>query len=276
MATREISGGGGLVGLIRRQQVVAFVILAYALSWWAWVWYHLDPENVGAPVLPMGPLLAALILLPIIGGWPALKDLFRRIALWRVGWVWYLVVLAGPVVVALAAVRINVMLGAQPLESFQMPDAAGLAARFVFIFLWIGLGEEPGWRGFVLPRLLLGRSAVSAALILGLIHAVWHLPLVGVEYFAWNLAPWAISVFCFSIVVTWIFRHTGGSVLMPMLMHASNNTVAVVWRMFEGADQARLWWVWVGLWVVATVAIILACGKDLTLGKDGATPPDHV
>ena len=60
--------------------------------------------------------------------------------------------------------------------------------RFVFIFLWIGLGEEPGWRGFVLPRLLVGRSALSAALILGVIHAVWHLPLFGVEYVAWNLA----------------------------------------------------------------------------------------
>ena len=215
----------------------------------------------------MGPLLAALILLPIIGGWPALKDLFRRIVLWRVGWVWYLVVLAGPVVLTLAAVRINLMLGAKPLESFQMPDAAGLAARFVFIFLWIGLGEEPGWRGFVLPRLLVGRSALSAALILGVIHAIWHLPLVGVEYFAWNLAPWTISVFCFSIVVAWIFRHTGGSVLMPMLMHASNNTVAVVWRMFEGDDQVRLWWVWAGLWVIATVAVVLAYGKDLTRGK---------
>ena len=56
-------------------------ILAYALSWWAWVWYRLDPENVGAPILPMGPLLAALIVLPLIGGWPALRDLLRRIVL---------------------------------------------------------------------------------------------------------------------------------------------------------------------------------------------------
>ena len=193
MAGGETGSQGGPVAFIRRNQIVAFVIVAYALSWWAWVWYHLDPGNVGAPILPMGPLLAVLILLPIIGGWPALKELFRRIVLWRVGWVWYLVVLAGPVVLTLVAVWINLMLGAKPLEDFQMPDAAGLVARFVFIFFWIGLGEEPGWRGFVLPRLLVGRSALSAALILGMIHSVWHLPLLGVEYFAWNLAPWMIS-----------------------------------------------------------------------------------
>jgi hypothetical protein len=70
----------------------------------------------------MGPLLAALIVLPIIGSWPALKDLFRRIGLWRVGWVWYLIVLAGPVLLTLAAVRINIMLGAQPLDAFHVPD----------------------------------------------------------------------------------------------------------------------------------------------------------
>jgi CAAX protease family protein len=272
MATGATGSQGGFVGFIRRNQIPAFVILAYALSWWAWVWYRLDPENVGAPILPMGPLLAALILLPIIGGWPALKELFRRIVLWRVGWVWYLVVLAGPVLLTLGAVRVNLMLGAKPLESFQRPDGAGLAARFVFIFLWIGLGEEPGWRGFVLPRLLVGRSALAAALILGLIHAIWHLPLFGVEYFAWNLAPWAISVFCFSIVVAWIYRHTGGSVLMPMLMHASNNTVAVVWRMFEGADQVRLWWLWACLWIIATAAVVLIYGKDLTRGRVMAAP----
>jgi len=122
----------------------------------------------------------------------------------------------------------------------------------------------------VLPRLLVARNALSAALILGVIHVIWHLPLFGVEYFAWNLAPWTISVLCFSIVVAWIFRHTGGSVLMPMLMHASNNTVAVAWRMFEGGDQVRLWWVWAGLWVIATVAVVLAYGKELTRVKVAA------
>ena len=55
-----------------------------------------------------------------------------------------------------------------------------------------------------------------------------------------------------------------------MLMHASNNTVAVVWRMFEGDDQVRLWWVWVGLWVMATAAVVLIYGKDLTRGKVAA------
>lgn len=252
------------VSLIKRNQLAAFVILAYALSWWAWVWYRLDPGNVDAPILPIGPLLAALIVLAIIGGWPAIRELLSRIVHWRVGWVWYAVVLLLPVALTLGAVGINLLLGAHRSATFEVPGIAQLAIRFVFILLWIGLGEEPGWRGFALPRLLVGRSALAAALILGVVHMVWHLPLFGVEYDAANVWPWGITVICFSIVIAWIFLHTGGSVLMPMLMHASNNTIAFMWRMFEGGDQLRLWWVWCALWVIAAVAVVWANGPSLT------------
>ena len=138
-----------------------------------------------------------------------------------------------------------------------------MAFRFVFIFLWIGLGEEPGWRGVALPWLLVGRTALAAALIVGVIHLVWHAPLYGVEYDSANVWPWGISVVCYSIVVCWIYLHTDGSLLMPMLMHASNNTIAFVWRMFEGGDQLRLWWIWCVLWVIAAIVVVLATGTDL-------------
>ena len=258
---------GGPVAFVRRHQLTVFVALAYALSWWAWIWYRLDSENVGAPILPTGPLLAALIVLFLVGGWPEVRGLLRSIVHWRVGWVWYLVALGLPVYLTLAAVGLNLLLGAQPILSFRAPGTADLAVRFVFILLWIGLGEEPGWRGFALPRLLAGRSALAAALILGVIHLVWHLPLFGVEYDAANILPWGITVVCFSIVIAWVWLHTGGSVLMAMLMHASNNTIAVVWQMFAGTDQLRLWWLWCALWVAAAALVVAATGPSLRRRK---------
>lgn len=256
-----------LLDLVRRHQLPAFVILAYALSWWPWVWYQFD-RNLDAPILPIGPLLAVLILLPIIGGWPALREFLGRIVRWRVSWFWYAVVLLLPVVLTSVAVGINLMLGAHSV-AFEVPGPAQIAVRFVFILLWIGLGEEPAWRGYALPRLLPGRTALAAALILGLIHMVWHAPLYGVEYDAANVWPWAISVLCYSVVIAWVYLHTG-SLLLPMLMHASNNTIAILWRMFEGGDQLRLWWVWCALWVATAVVVVLVYGTSLTRGK--ATP----
>jgi membrane protease YdiL (CAAX protease family) len=252
-----------VVAFVRHHQLAVFVVLAYALSWWAWIWYRLDPENVDAPILPVGPLLAVLIVLAIVGGWPAVKELFGKIAHWRVGWAWYAVVLLLPVALTLTAVAINLLLGAQRLTAFEVPELGNIVFRFVFIFFWIALGEEPGWRGFALPRLLAGRSAITAALIVGVIHMVWHAPLYGVEYDSSNVLPWAITVICYSIVITWVYVNTGGSVLMAMLMHASNNTIALVWRMFEGGDQVRLWWVWCALWVITTAVVVVLAGPEL-------------
>jgi hypothetical protein len=106
-----------------------FVILAYALSWWAWFWYRADPGNVGAPILPIGPLIATALLLPLIRGWDGVKDLVHRSLLWRVGWRWYGIVLGLPILLTFSAVGLNLFLGARVLPDFELPDAASLAIR---------------------------------------------------------------------------------------------------------------------------------------------------
>ena len=148
MPIQDTKSSNGLIRFVRQNQLAVFVVLAYALSWWAWIWYRLDPVNVDAPILPIGPLLAALIVLAMVGGWPAIRELLRKIVHWRVGWKWYAVALLLPVGLTLSAFAINLLVGAQRVAGNEIPDAGQMAARFVFIFLLIGLGEEPGWRGF--------------------------------------------------------------------------------------------------------------------------------
>jgi uncharacterized protein len=263
MSYSAIPSANRFRAIIRNNQLTVFVILAYALSWWPWVWYQYDPVAADAPILPFGPFLAALAVLAIAGGWRAVREWLAKIVHWRVGWLWYAVALLLPAALTLAAVGINLITGAQRAAAFEAPDVGSLGVRFVFIFLWIALGEEPAWRGLALPRLLEGRAALTAALILGLIHIVWHAPLYGVEYDSANVVPWGITVICVSVVICWMWLHTGGSLLLPMVLHASNNTIALVWRMFQGDDQLRLWWIWCVLWVVITAAIVLVANKNL-------------
>jgi uncharacterized protein len=275
MNSNTIVTSSGFIAVVQRYQIAVFVLLAYAISWWPWIWYQYDPITVDAPILPIGPFLAALVVLPVVSGWTGLKSWLGKIVHWRVGWRWYAFVLAFPVGLTCLAVALNLQLGAHQAQSLEVPDIGSIAFRFAFIFLWIGLGEEPAWRGFALPRLLQEHTALVAAMILGLIHVAWHAPLYGVEYDSANVLPWGITVFCVSIVICWIYLHTNGSLLLPMLLHASNNTIALVWKMFEGGDQLQLWWLWCVLWVIATVILVFSTGlnltrerpKDLALGR---------
>ncbi len=149
---------------VRRHPLAVFVTLAYGLSWLPWLW---SPGGL----LPAGPFLAALLVFALVGGRPAVTAWLRKIAHWRVGARWYALVLLGPPALTFAAVGLTVATGATPLPGSTTPGVAALAGQFVVVLAWVGLGEEPAWRGCALPMLLPGRSAVGAALLVGLIHA---------------------------------------------------------------------------------------------------------
>jgi membrane protease YdiL (CAAX protease family) len=258
-------------GFARRHQLVAFFTLACAFSWWAWVWYQFDPVGADAPIFASGPFVAALVMLALVGGRPALRAWFAKIVHWRVGPVWYAFALLVPPALTFAAVVVQLATGGGLVPGRVVPGAGALAAQFAFVLVYVGLGEESAWRGYALPRLMAGRSALAAALLLGVLHAAWHLPLFGVEYhLGGNMAPWALSVVAFSVVTAWVWTHTGGSLLLPMLMHASVNSVTFVWRWFAGPDPVRLWWIWAALWVALAVGLVVAGGPQLR--RDPTTP----
>jgi membrane protease YdiL (CAAX protease family) len=249
-----------MLSWIKRHPLIAFFALAYALSWWPWLWTALDPA-APSTILPPGPLLAALIVLALIGGWSAVWQFLTRIVLWRVGLRWYALALLLPPMITVGAVGLSLKLGAAWEPHFL--GGTDLAARFAFILLFIGLGEEPAWRGFALPRLMAGRSALAASLVLGVLHIVWHLPLFGIEYDLGNIVPWMVSVLSFAIVVTFIYLRTRGSLLLPMLFHTSVNVSAVMFGWISGDGMLRLWWAFAALWVAAAVIVIARHGPAL-------------
>ena len=167
------------MSLVKRHPLIAFFVLAFALSWWPWILYAFGPSP--APIASFGPFLAALVVLAITQGKSGIGGLLRRMVRWRVGIRWYAVALLLPVGIALAATALNVLLGAQAPSAADLGGWTDLFSSFAFVLLIPGIGgtwEEPGWRGFALPSLQAGRSALVASLILGAVWALWHLPLV--------------------------------------------------------------------------------------------------
>jgi membrane protease YdiL (CAAX protease family) len=245
---------------MKRHPLTMFFILAYALSWWAWI-----PYAFGAfpnPVASFGPFLAAVVVLAVTEGKAGLVGLFRRMLRWRVAPGWYAVALLLPAVLAASATALNVLLGAQPPSAAQLGAWTGIFSTFAIVLLIPGVGgawEEPGWRGYALPRLQSGRSALVAALILAALIAGWHLPLMVVGQVHYSDI---VLIFAGVIVLNWVFNNAKGSVLIIMLMHAANNAVAGSFfpPMFSGADSVRQSWLLALVWAIVAVLVIAITG----------------
>jgi len=251
-----------LASLIRRYPLVSFFVLAYALSWWPWILYAFGLSP--APIASFGPFLAALVVLAITQGKSGIGGLLRRMVRWRVGIRWYAVALLLPVGIALAATALNVLLGAQAPSAADLGGWTGLFSTFAVVLLIPGAGgawEEPGWRGFALPSLQAGRSALVASLILGAVWALWHLPLVVAtgQMGGWDI----VIIMAWTLVLTWVYNGTGGSVLIVMMMHAMFNTVSgsfISPLAFSGADSVRQSWLLAAVWGAVAVAVVMWAG----------------
>jgi len=132
--------------------------------------------------------------------------------------------------------------------------------RFAFVFLFVGLGEETGWRGYALPELQKRYSPLIASLVVGVFWAAWHMPLMGVEFRADVIPAFLLSVLAGSVVMAWLFDRANGGLLPLPLLHAAVNTVGAgyVFPMFAGVEKTRLWWIYSLLLVIAAVALVLA------------------
>ena len=236
----------------KEHTLVAFFAIAFALSWYPWVLALLRGSTSGPN--PLGPLFAGIIVTAIVSGRSGLREFFSRLVRWRVGAKWYALAFIAPLLICLfVAIVTRCLMPDLQMTAFSPEKMRELPDRFLFILLFIGLGEEPGWRGFALPQLQSKYSPFKASLILAPLWTLWHLPLMGNE-FPWPIVPpFVLSVFGATFMLTWVFNETRGSVLLPMLMHAVVNTISagLVFPLFSGAGLVALWWIYGFVWLFA-------------------------
>ncbi len=245
-----------LAAWTRRHRLTVFFGLAFTLSWWAWPFYAAGISPT--PFFACGPLLAALAVIAVTDGRAGYRDLFARLTRWRVGWVWWVVAIATPLAVLGAAVAANVTIWGAPAPDLGTVAWAdiGLFAAVRFVNPLDGpIGEEPGWRAYALPRLQEKWSPLRAGTTLGVVVALWHLPLVT----SGMLAPFGLVVtFAITLVYVWLVNRTGGSALMAVVFHVAQGAVGYAALGFTGADADRLDWLTGTLWCVIAAVVVTA------------------
>jgi len=255
--------------MVRRHPLISFFVLTYALSWLLWaplvIFRDQLPSPLGLVLRILGtnvPSALGLVFVGLLSGRPGVRRMLRRLVHGRIGLRWYLAVLA-------LAMLAPVGLGLSILLGGDMPvvntTIFGVLFLFAFsIFPGSALGEELGWRGFVLPRMQARRSALKASLIIGILWGSWHLPLwlTGIESHPISLfPPFVVAVIASSVICIWLYNNTGGSLLIIVLYHAAINLPITV--LFERlGSQTQPFLIYVALNVVAAVAVVIANGAE--------------
>jgi CAAX protease family protein len=263
----------------QRHPLFCFFTLAYMLTWANWVPRALASHGLIDVTVPdfmallagYGPAQAAIILSGVISGRAGLLRLGARLCRWRVGIRWYAVALFLPAAQAFAALGLHLSFGGElqrPSEVATLQVGApgtplwlqALLLIVMFTLGFDGLGEELGWRGFALPRLLARYPALGASIVLGAIWALWHLPYALTKGSAMADRPFYTylpQMFAASILFTWLFNNTRGSILLAVLFHAAGNVTANLLPVLVPGVYASGVWGEVIRWaVVATVIVI--------------------
>ncbi len=282
-----ISSPGKLRHFLQHHSLVCYFVIAYGLSWLAWVPFVLSQSGLGVlpvslsqfaiiPGLYLGPLLSGFLMTATTEGKPGVQNMLRRFVLWRVGWQWYLFTLVGiPVFLFLGYF---ILPGAVAVFHFPFPQILWVYPLFLILEIFTSaLGEEPGWRGFALPRLQTRYGSLLGTLILGVLWGCWHLPLFLTTWgggAGWlDVGGFLLKTIGTALMITWVFNHTRGSLLLAILLHASIDafgTVMVLTNLFQAhwmqqnSSLAQL----IGLGVVPLLLILVTRGR---LGYQQAT-----
>lgn len=259
---------------LKRYSLIIGILLMFALTW------PIDLSNAGLMpfkvpfivylFLGWGFGVASVVMTGLTLGRTGVISLLKRYLHWRVGWKWYLAAFLLPLTLIVGGVYSNAVVTGVP------PDFSTIIARQIFgetaylplfilpffIIDFIANGEEIGWRGYVLPRVQAKYGALASALIVGVVWGVWHLPKFLTHWntisFAWFMAHTVAA----SVLYTWLYNGTKGSLLLVTLFHASSNTAGVFMPMANTVSSGNMgaYVIFVFLEIAAAILIIVTTG----------------
>ena len=241
---------------------ITWAIAVMALGFSTWFEAHFGPLTSSSPffyVAVWAPNIAALVLTSVRGGAAAVKDLLARLLRLRVdAWVWVTALAFYPVLMFVVQL-INLMAFGQPLATADTWLLGAVGVFNVPAVLLGPLGEELGWRGYLLPRVLQRMRPVAAAIVVGSIWMVWHLPAFfasGLPQSGMALPVFVIAGIALSVFVTWLFVNAKQSILIAgVIPHAIANAY--------GAATGSMTWINAVVLVGGAILLVTVFGSSL-------------
>lgn len=252
----------------RKYPVFSFILLTCLLSWLCWL-----------PILPAikadvfssaphiiflllaggySPSLSAMLVTLIQGGRKQVKELLGKFMILRVGFRWYMICLfMGPAMLFLSTMLYVAWGGEVGWTNYMV--FLFLPVFFLIASLFGPLGEELGWRGYLLPAVL-KYGFWSSSVFVGIVWTCWHAPLFwaaegtsisGMPVTFFTVLKYLIFVTGTSVLYTWVFKRTRGSVFMAVLIHAAfNGSHMALSYLFPNIENKKAIWE-IEVWILA-------------------------
>jgi len=260
--------------IVSRKGIVVFFILTYVFAWGFSGLALRFPAFFG-PVTLWNPFVFFTIWTPTIwaftlaftfDGVAGLRDLVIRVFRWRIALRWYLISTVGIAALALAARLARAVVDHAPDPSIMNIAAYPGLAWYGLSMLVVDpgpIGEDPGWRGYALPRMLQRFNPAVASILLGIVWAVWHLPAFlfsGMPQSGLTVGWFLLCVVSLTVLMSWVAVNTRGAVIPAILMHWASNRFLLL----EG-DQAMFAAI---VYTIGAAAIIISTRGQLGLARE--------
>ncbi len=260
---------------LKRHPLVVFFVLAFVFPWLIWGTTIAQSNGILTFHIPqslafwIGLTSATYLAATLMGGMPAIKDLLTRLIRWRVSPVWYAAALLATGVLSLVSIGIHLLFGGtHQVGELLTLNNLGPSLLFQIFFFW--LTEETAWRGFALPRLQAKYNALTASLILGVLWGLWHIPLLFIPGSFQSSVPFAgfvLSAIATSILMTWLFNHSRGSVLVAAVFHGATDATIAYSGVMTG--DLRLFWIFIVVqWAVVAGIVVTQGAAHLSRVND--------
>ena len=229
-----------MIHIIKKYPLISYVILTYVISWsFLYPSFQMILANDGITPLSLigligafGPTISAVIITRLTEGKEAVKRLLRKYLVFKVHYRYYVFVLLAPVVLQIIGILLSNVFG-YTIGKFDL--ASGLKVYIPYILITVPFGplaEELGWRGFLLPKLLEKFDVIKASLLIGFVWSLWHLAAFSFPGAAipaefdvnlWSLSFYFLQLIALSLIFTYVFMKSRGSVFVAILLHAAFN-----------------------------------------------------
>jgi len=251
---------------IEKKEIIIFSVIVIALSSLiCFISYNLDNSNLSILAV-FTPSLVALVLTAITKGKKGVLELFVKQTVKKTAFKWLLLSVIGIPVLASLAMLTSLSFD---ISKFGLRTTQ-LLPQIVVIVL-IAIGEEYGWRGFLLPRLLKKLNVFYSSMILGLIWGVWHFPAYLIETgvpLNMHFLVFLLWVVIGTLFISWIYYYTK-SVLTSILIHISANAAfnyLLILPEFTGSMNT--FWLFILYLSVLMILVYWFRRKDLIKGHN--------